>query len=256
MHQGKVYLIGAGPGDPELLTLKAVKALGQAQVILVDDLVNPDILQFTSSDAQIIKVGKRGGSCSTPQEIINHQLLDFALQGYTVARVKGGDPLIFGRAGEEIEFLTQSGIKVEIVNGITSGLAALATLGIPLTHRNFAHSATFITGANIHPAGEPDWPSLAKSGATIVVYMGLARLSYISLQLISGGMAASTPAAIIQNVSLPQERVVFCTLYELATVVEQENLCSPAVIVIGQVVQGAKTTKCSSDFSNLIALCK
>jgi len=256
MHLGKVYLIGAGPGDPELLTLKAVKVLGQAQVILVDDLVNPDILQFTNSNARIIKVGKRGGSRSTPQEIINQQLLDFALHGYQVARVKGGDPLIFGRAGEEIEFLTQAGIEVVIINGITSGLAALSSLGIPLTHRNFAHSATFITGASVHPAGEPDWPSLAKNNATIVIYMGLTKLSYIAKQLLAEGMDASTPAAIIQNVSLPHEHIVLCTLHEIATVVEQENLCSPAVIIIGQVVQGVKTTKDTANFFDLITLCK
>ena len=211
MAAGKVYLIGAGPGDVELLTLKAVRALGEADVVLIDDLVNRDVLRFIRPEAQLVDVGKRGHCKSTPQESINRQLVEFARAGKTVARLKGGDPFIFGRGGEEMQHLVASGVTVEIVSGITAGIAVPAALGIPLSHRDFAPSITFVTG-HASDGRTPNWRVLAEAGGTLVIYMGLANLPRITDALLAAGLPPTTPAVRVHEIA------------------------SPAIIVVGNVV--------------------
>ena len=237
---GKVYLIGAGPGDVELLTLKAVRALGEAEVVLIDDLVNRDVLQFVKPRARVIEVGKRGGCRSTPQEFIERKMVQLAREGLTVARVKGGDPYVFGRGGEEVETLTRAGIVVEVVNGITAGLGVPAALGIPVTHREFCRGVTFITG-NTRSGEQPNWQALANSGTTLVIYMGLANLAGIVSGLRDAGMAAPMPVAVVQNGTLPAQRSVVSRLDQVAADVASAGLASPALVVVGEVVKFAGT---------------
>ena len=242
---GKVCLLGAGPGDVELLTLKAVRALRGADVALVDDLVSREVLQFLPQHARVIKVGKRKGCRATPQAFIERLMVRFARRGLQVVRVKGGDPFVFGRGGEEAQRLRAAGIEVEIVSGVTSGTAAPAALGIPLTHRDCAHGVTFITGhasAGVHI----DWGAIARSGTTLVIYMGLARIREIAALLISAGMFPHTPAAAIQNGTLPSQRHVVSTLDDIADAVHGARLGSPCLIVIGKVVECAAMRKAES----------
>lgn len=236
---GKVYLIGAGPGDPDLITIKALKALEVASVILIDDLVNRALLQH-APNARVIEVGKRGGCKSTPQHFINRMMIALAEQGQIVARLKGGDPFLFGRGGEEILALRNAGIAVEIIPGITSGTAAPASIGIPVTHRGLSHGVTFVTGHTQNDAA-PDWPSLVKGGTTLVVYMGMKRLAGITSGLMAAGMPPETPATAIQQGTLPQQRHIVSTLGMLTAAVQQEGLTSPGIIVIGDVVRLANT---------------
>ncbi|EHK67575.1 uroporphyrinogen-III C-methyltransferase [Achromobacter arsenitoxydans] len=228
-----VWLIGAGPGDPELLTLKAVKALGQADVVLVDDLVNPQVLDYCPQ-ARLVYVGKRGGCRSTPQAFIQRLMLRYARQGLRVARLKGGDPCIFGRGGEEALWLGSHGVACEIVNGITAGLAAATSCGIPLTHRGMAQGVTLIT-AHSQDGTTPDWAGLARSRTTLVVYMGVAKLQDMSSQLLAAGMAADTPVAMIERASLSDQRECRSTLAAMACDAAAFGLRSPAVLVIGDV---------------------
>ena len=236
--KGKVWLIGAGPGDVELLTLKAVRALGSAHVALVDDLVNREVLKFLPRDARIIEVGKRGGCNSTPQAFIDKQMICYARMGCTVARVKGGDPFVFGRGGEEAQTLRAAGIAVEVVGGITSGLAAPASLGIPVTHRDCARGVTLITGHTRNGA-PPNWDALARSGTTLVIYMGMAHLAGICDALRAAGMAGSTPVALIQNGTLATQRSVITSLSSAAEAAGNSGIGSPAIIVVGDVVRFA-----------------
>lgn len=235
MKKGKVFLVGAGPGDVELLTLKAVRAIQQAHVLLVDDLVNREVLQFANPQAEIVWVGKRCGRKSVAQSEIEGQMIDFAGQGKNVVRLKGGDPFIFGRGGEELQSLTSAGLEVAIIPGITSGIAAPATLGIPLTHRDHAHSVTFITGHR-RDGKEFDWCALAKASDTLVIYMGLSNLTEIVDQLLSSGLSKDTPAAAIQHGTLSHQKQVVTTLEELVRQVFAVGLESPTLIVIGGVV--------------------
>jgi uroporphyrin-III C-methyltransferase len=235
--KGKVYLVGAGPGDPELLTLKAVRVLGRADVVLVDDLVNRAILVHLREDARIVKVGKRGGCKSTPQSFIERLMISEARAGHTVARLKGGDPFIFGRAGEEIEALTQAGVEWEVVNGITAGLAAAGAAGVPLTHRAYTQSVTFVTAHATE--NEPDWPALVRSGTTLVVYMGVARCAALQDTLIAAGLPASTPVAIVENASIARERRIATRIDRLARDAAAHDIVSPAVMVIGDVARSA-----------------
>jgi uroporphyrin-III C-methyltransferase len=236
---GKVYLVGAGPGDVELLTLKAVRALGAADVVLIDALVNREVLQFTKPSARVIEVGKRGGCRSTPQAFIERKMLQLAREGLTVARVKGGDPYVFGRGGEEVETLTRAGIAVEVVNGITAGLGVPAALGIPVTHREFCRGVTFVTG-NTRSGAQPNWRALANSGTTLVIYMGLSNLAGIVSGLRDAGMAASMPVAVVQNGTLPTQRGVVSRLDQVIGDVAQAKLESPALVVVGEVVRYAQ----------------
>lgn len=232
---GKVYLIGAGPGDPELITIKALKTLQAANVILIDDLVNHDLLQH-ASQARVIEVGKRGGCKSTPQHFINRMMVALAEQGQIVARLKGGDPYLFGRGGEEVLALRTAGIPVEVIPGITSGIAAPASIGVPVTHRELSHGVTFITG-HTQNGEPPDWHALVKGGTTLVIYMGMKRLPAIVTDLLAAGMAPDTPAAAIQQGTLPQQRQIVSTVSMLPMAVQQEGLTSPGIIVVGDVVR-------------------
>lgn len=238
---GRVILVGAGPGDPDLLTVKAVKAIRAATVVLVDDLVSPDVVALAAPQARIVHVGKRGGCKSTPQAFIERMMVLAAREGEVVVRLKGGDPFIFGRGGEEVEHLRAAGIHVEVVNGITAGLAAVTGLGVPLTHRDHARGVVFVTGHAQRGGDAPDWRALAQAAhqarLTLVIYMGVSGATHIQEQLLSA-LPADTPAAIVQHASLPQQRHAVTTLGELAATIERERLASPSVIVVGDVIRG------------------
>ena len=233
----KVFLIGAGPGDPELMTLKAARALGAADVVLLDDLVSRGCLAHARSDAKVIEVGKRGGCKATPQDFIERLMVQYAQQGKIVARLKGGDPFIFGRGGEELAKLRAAGIEVEVIPGITAGIGAPATLGIPVTHRDVARGVIFITG-HTRDGAEPDWPALARTGLTLVIYMGITRLPEITAALLQAGMSPDTPACAIENGTLRNQRHVIAPLAMLAQ--RSVDLSSPALIVVGNVVRFAQ----------------
>lgn len=236
---GKVWLIGAGPGDVELLTLKAVRALGEADVVLVDDLVNREVLRYAKPGARVIEVGKRGGCRSTPQAFIDRKMAQFARAGLKVARVKGGDPYVFGRGGEEIALLAAQGIACEVIPGISAGIAAPAAVGVPVTHRDAAHGVALVTG---HPReGEAvDWAALAQSGLTLVIYMGVARCEAIVAALIAGGLHGDTPACVIENATRPDQRSISTSLDMLAQSVRTHRIGSPAIMVIGKVAAYAR----------------
>ncbi|MFK8330050.1 uroporphyrinogen-III C-methyltransferase [Pseudomonas sp. BJa5] len=230
----KVWLIGAGPGDPELLTLKAVRALGEAEVVLIDDLVNPLVLAHCPG-ARVIHVGKRGGCRSTPQAFIQRLMLRYARQGRCVARLKGGDPCIFGRGGEEAAWLQAHGIEAELVNGITAGLAGATQCGISLTLRGVSRGVTLVT-AHTQDDSPLNWQALAQGGTTLVVYMGVSKLDEVQQGLLEGGLAADTPVAMIENASLPQQREQRSSLAQMCEAAARFKLCSPAILVIGEVV--------------------
>ncbi len=233
---GEVTLVGAGPGDPELLTLKALRALQDADVILHDRLVSAAVLDLARRDATRICVGKAAGSVGSTQEEINALLIEHANQGRRVVRLKGGDPFIFGRGGEELQALAAAEINFSVVPGITAALGAAAYAGIPLTHRDYAHSVSFVTGHAQDGGREPDWRALAMPGATAVFYMGLARLDHIVEKLLTHGAAASRPAAIIAQGTKADQRVITATLATIGSASSDANLESPALLVVGDVV--------------------
>jgi uroporphyrin-III C-methyltransferase len=241
LERPRCTLVGAGPGDPELLTLKAVRAIQAATVLLVDDLVSPDIVAYASKSARIVHVGKRGGCKSTPQAFIEKLMVMAAQEGENVVRLKGGDPFIFGRGGEEAEHLREAGIEVEVINGITSGLAAVTSLGVPLTHREHAHGVVFLTGHNHADSSPTDWHALAVAARnaklTLVIYMGVSGAERIQQELLTG-LPADTPVAIVHKATLPDQREAVTTLAALADTIEREQLSSPSVIVVGDVVRG------------------
>jgi uroporphyrin-III C-methyltransferase len=240
---GTVTLVGAGPGDPELLTLKAVKAIASATVLLVDDLVNDDVLAHAAPTARIVYVGKRGGCASTPQAFIEKLMVSEAQRGEQVVRLKGGDPFVFGRGGEEIEALQAAGVAATVVNGITAGLAALTSLNVPLTHREHAHGVVFVTGHAKPGDSGTDWVALAHAAhqakLTLVIYMGVSGAAVIQNALLQG-LPGDTPVAIIQNASLPHQRHAMATLATLHATLQSERLGSPSVIVVGNVLQGIR----------------
>jgi len=238
---GSITLVGAGPGDPELLTIKAVRAIAAATVILVDDLVSDGVLAYANAKARIIPVGKRGGCVSTPQSFIEKLMLQAAREGEVVVRLKGGDPLLFGRGGEEVQSLQDAGFSVQVVNGITSGLAAATSLGVALTHRHHATGVLFITG-HAKPGGEsPNWATLAATALqerlTLVIYMGVKQAPQIQHGLLQG-LPASTPVAIVASASLPHERQAVCELGCLHQVLVEQQLGSPSIILVGDVLRG------------------
>jgi len=241
MKPGKVYLVGAGPGDPELLTLKAVKALARADVVMLDDLVDRGVLEYAPG-ARVIEVGKRGGCKSTPQAFIERLMVRLASHGNVVARIKGGDPFVFGRGGEEALTLAKAGIECEVIPGITAGIGVPAALGIPVTHRGLARGVTFVTGHTRDGSG-PDWAALARTDTTLVIYMGMQRVVEITAALQAAGMPATTPAAAIQNGTTEFERHVIATLATLADAARAALLGSPSLIVIGEVVGLARATE-------------
>ena len=234
-----VFLVGAGPGDPDLLTLKAVKAIARADIILVDDLVNPAILAHARSDARILQVGKRGGCQSTPQEFIERLMIAEANAGHCVVRLKGGDPFMFGRGGEERDHLLAAGIAVDVINGISSGLAAPAAIGVPLTHREWSQGAIFVTGHGKTAESNPDWATLAKLNLTLVIYMGIARCGEIQAALLAGGKSPSTPVAVVQSATAAAQEQLITTLGQLPAALAASRIGSPSIIVIGDVVRCA-----------------
>lgn len=236
---GSCALVGAGPGDPDLLTLKALKCLQAATVVLVDDLVAPAILAHIPASARQIEVGKRGGCLSTPQAFIEKHMIQLVQQGERVVRLKGGDPFVLGRGGEELAHLQAAGIEVEVVNGITSGQAALTGLGVPLTHRDHAQGVLFITGHAQPGAQGPDWPSVAQlchqQRITLLIYMGASRSAHIQASLLQG-LPAHTPVAVVQNASRPDQRHAVTTLDALHDTLHAEGLGSPCIIAVGDVL--------------------
>ncbi|MDG3087018.1 uroporphyrinogen-III C-methyltransferase [Vibrio hannami] len=232
---GEVALIGAGPGDPELLTIKALNFLQQADVVLYDYLVSDEIMSLVPSDTVLVCVGKRAGHHSVPQEKTNKLLVDFARQGYKVARIKGGDPFVFGRGGEELEVLFDAGISFQVVPGITAAAGATAYAGIPLTHRDYAQSALFVTGHLKDEDNNLDWSTLARGNQTLVIYMGLMKSKYIQQQLIEHGRASDTPVAIVECGTQSSQKVLKGKLSELSEIARDAQ--SPALIVIGEVVK-------------------
>jgi len=237
---GTCTLVGAGPGDPELLTLKAVRAIQAASVLFVDDLVNDAVLNHASPTARIVHVGKRGGCISTPQTFIEKLMISAVNEGETVVRLKGGDPFIFGRGGEEVEHLRDAGIAVTVINGITSGLAAISSLGAPLTHREHAHGVVFVTGHAKPGDSGTDWRQLAATARdaklTLVIYMGVSGADHIQTELLTG-LPSDTPVAIIENASLPEQRQALTRLGRLTFTMNETGLKSPSILVVGNVVQ-------------------
>ena len=237
---GKVYLVGAGPGDPELLTLAAARALAAADVVLIDDLVNRAVLEHTRPEVRVIAVGKRGGSRSTPQSFIERLMIQQARAGQVVVRLKGGDPFLFGRGGEESAHLRAAGIEVVVIPGITSGLAAPMVAGISVTHRESSPGVVFVTGHEKDGADERiDWRALAASGLTLVIYMGVANAGRIERRLLGAGMSGATPVAAIASATLAEQRVATGTLGTLAATLVQGAITSPAILVIGEAARAA-----------------
>ena len=232
-----VVLVGAGPGDPELLTLKAVRAIAAADVLLVDDLVDRRVLDHARAGTRIVEVGKRGGCASTSQAFIERLLVHEAQAGRRVVRLKGGDPFVFGRGGEEVEALRAAGVAVEVVPGITAGIAAPAVIGVPVTDRRYTPGVVFVTGHAKDGGREPDWHQLARCGLTLVVYMGVSHCEEITQALIAGGLAASTPAAAVQAAHTDRQRSHVTSLGQLAREIREAGIGSPAILVIGDVVR-------------------
>ena len=233
---GEVTLVGAGPGDPELLTLKGLRALQDADVILHDRLVPSAVLDLARRDAARICVGKAAGNIGSTQQEINALLIEHANQGKRVVRLKGGDPFVFGRGGEELQALAAARINFSVVPGITAALGAAAYAGIPLTHREHAHSVTFVTGHGQGHGPEPDWRALAMPGATAVFYMGLARLDRIVEMLLAHGAPGPRPAGIVAQGTASDQRVVTATLATIRSIASGANLQAPALLIVGDVV--------------------
>jgi uroporphyrin-III C-methyltransferase len=234
---GKVYIVGAGPGDPELITIKALKCIQQADVILYDRLVNKELLTHSKPFVELVYCGKSPNNHTCEQEMINHLLVKYASSGKIVTRLKGGDPFIFGRGGEEAEVLTKNGIPYEVVPGITAGIAAPAYAGIPITHRDVSSSFAVVTGHKNN--GEPkdiDWKSLANGVDTLAIYMGIKNLPYICHQLIRYKRNSHTPVAIIHNGTTSNQQTITGTLLTIVDTAKKANIRNPSMIVVGEVV--------------------
>jgi uroporphyrin-III C-methyltransferase/precorrin-2 dehydrogenase/sirohydrochlorin ferrochelatase len=234
---GAVYLVGAGPGDPELLTLRAARLLACADVVVYDHLVGPEVLAMARADAQRIYVGKQRSLHSMAQEDINSLLLRLAREGRQVVRLKGGDPFIFGRGGEELLVLAAAGVPFEVVPGVTAASGVASYAGIPLTHRDYAQRCTFVTGHLKEGSSDFDWAALARPRQTVVIYMGLSGLPGICQQLVAHGLPADWPAAVVAQGTLASQRVVCATLGTLADAVAQAGLQSPCLTIVGEVVR-------------------
>lgn len=234
---GRVYLVGAGPGDPELLTLRAVRLLQQAHVVVYDHLVSNAVLDFVAPTAERIYAGKRRNEHTMRQENINALLVKLALEGKQVVRLKGGDPFIFGRGGEELEALAKHGIAFEVVPGVTAASGVSSYAGIPLTHRDYAQSCIFVTGHLKDGTADLDWPSLIRLHQTVVIYMGLGGLAEICHQMMAHGASAELPIAVVQDGSIATQKVIIGTLSNMPRRVAQAGLESPCLTIIGEVVK-------------------
>ena len=239
--QGRVYLVGAGPGDPELLTLRAVRVLAKADVVVYDHLVSNVVLDFVSPTAERIYAGKRRNEHTLRQEQINALLVKLALEGKQVVRLKGGDPFIFGRGGEELQTLAKAGISFEVVPGVTAASGVSNYAGIPLTHRDYAQTCLFVTGhlkeTNDFVSADLDWPALVRPRQTVVIYMGLSGLTDICRQLIAHGAKPDFPIAIVQDGTTATQKVLVGTLTDLPERVKTSGLTSPCLIIVGEVVR-------------------
>jgi len=236
-RRGEVYLVGAGPGDPDLLTVRAVKLMKRADVALYDNLISPEVLALLPARVERIYVGKRRANHTMRQEAINALLVELAQAGKRVLRLKGGDPFVFGRGGEEIDTLTERGIPFEVVPGITAALGAAAYAGIPLTHRDYAQSCVFVTGHLKDGSMDLDWPALARARQTIVVYMGLPGLPLLCRKLVLHGLSRATGAAVVQQGTTQTQRVIAGTLATLPALVAKAKLHAPTLIIVGDVVR-------------------
>lgn len=235
-HNGEVFLVGAGPGDPELLTLKAVRLIQQADVVFYDRLVSPAILEYCNSKAEMHYVGKAKADHAVPQDDINQLLADHAKLGKTVLRLKGGDPFIFGRGGEEIELLAEQQVPFQVVPGITAASGCSSYAGIPLTHRDYAQSVRFVTGHLKDGTADLPWQELIHPQQTLVIYMGLTGIRHISQELIAHGMSADTPIALIEKGTQPEQAVYTSTLAEIGNVIANNKISAPTLTIIGDVV--------------------
>ncbi len=234
---GKVILVGAGPGDPELLTRKAARILAAADTVVYDHLVGEGVLDLLPAGAERIYVGKESARHELPQEQINRLLIDRARAGRLVVRLKGGDPFVFGRGGEEIIDLAAAGVPFEVVPGVTAASAASAYAGVPLTHRGMARACTLVSGHLADGQVDLDWVALARPGQTIVVYMGVAAIEIICERLIAHGLDRSTPAVAVRNASIETQRTVVGTLADLPQRIAQAAMAPPAIVIIGEVVR-------------------
>ena len=234
---GQVSLVGAGPGDPELLTLRAVRRIMEAEVVLYDNLVGPEVLALISPQAETHYVGKKAAKHALPQEDVNAWLVRLAQSGKRVVRLKGGDPFIFGRGGEEMETLLAADVPVEIVPGITAATGCAAFAGIPLTHRDWAQSVTFATGHLKSGLSDLDWAGLSRPQQTVVFYMGVSAAGGIADALIAHGRSAQTPVAVIYHGTRPDQKVLIATLETLAQKINAEGLKPPALLIVGEVVR-------------------
>lgn len=233
---GKVWLVGAGPGDPELLTLKAARLISQADAIVYDHLVGDGIVNLARPDARLVYVGKEASHHTLPQDDINRLLVQFACEGLAVVRLKGGDPFIFGRGGEELEVLAASGIPFEVVPGVTAAAGCAAYAGFPLTHRDHAQAVVFVTGHLKDGSIDLDWPALARPRQTVVFYMGIGGAAEICRQMTAHGLAPTTPVAVVRQGTLKTQQTVLATLADLPQRIAESGIKPPALIVVGSVV--------------------
>lgn len=252
--KGKVTLVGAGPGDPDLLTLRALKAMRDADVVVFDRLVSPEIMALVPTQTPRIDVGKLPGSHNLPQERINELLIRLALQGHDVTRLKGGDPFIFGRGSEEAEALREAGVSVRIIPGITAAQGAAASTGVPLTHRGLATGVRYVTGHRARDAAlDLDWASLASAETTLVVYMGAANIAEIANQLMDHGLPGDMPVLAVANATTPRERRLVTVLGDVGAHLQRQAMEAPVLFIIGQVVSLYREETASLDVAGIMA---